>query len=136
MPKLSHQMTSGRLLKWLKRPGDAIAMYEVLMEVETDELVEPVFKVGDFAGKVTLLVESQEEGYLAEVLVEQGPASIAVGTPLATFVEREESVQALKAAGGYQCPTTNVYDDTQSNVPVLTWQSYLKSTKRTIKCMG
>ena len=46
MPKLSHQMQSGRLVKWHKRAGDRVAMYDILCEVETEELVESVFKVG------------------------------------------------------------------------------------------
>ena len=134
MPKLSHQMQSGRLVKWHKRAGDRVAMYDILCEVETEELVESVFKVrspllqlrprscgtaiawkltarciaggaqpecsvphanpmqtpclscisepvsrlhapcaltqvGDFAGTVSLLVESQEEGFIAQILV-------------------------------------------------------------------
>ena len=109
MPKLSHQMQSGRLVKWHKRAGDRVAMYDILCEVETEELVESVFKVrspllrlwphsrgnpmqtpclscisepvsrlhapcaltqvGDFAGTISLLVESQEEGFIAQILV-------------------------------------------------------------------
>ena len=45
LPKLSHEMTKGRLVRWLKRPGDRIELYDILMEVETEELVENVFKV-------------------------------------------------------------------------------------------
>eukprot|EP00798_Chlamydomonas_sp_ICE-L_P014121 gene14121-20075_t len=59
----------GSLVKWLKKKGDPVALYDIICEVETDELVEEVFKVGDFAGNVTLLVESQEEGILADILV-------------------------------------------------------------------
>ena len=44
-PKLSHEMSMGRLVRWLKQPGDRIEMYDILMEVETEELVENVFKV-------------------------------------------------------------------------------------------
>lgn len=57
MPQLSPHMVSGYVRKWLKKPGDAIATYDVVMEVNTDTLSEEAYKVGDFAGTVTMLVE-------------------------------------------------------------------------------
>mmetsp|Transcript_23742 Transcript_23742/g.52089 ORF Transcript_23742/g.52089 Transcript_23742/m.52089 type:complete len:222 (+) Transcript_23742:63-728(+) len=137
MPKLSHTMTKGRLVKWLKQEGDPIAMYDVLMEVETEELVEEVFKVEDFAGKVTLLVEAHEEGFLAKKLVPEGGSLVAVGAPVGLMVTSEEALALLRKAGAnYACPTTDVYDDSQPQVQVLPWQSFLKSGKRQVKCMG
>lgn len=56
LPKLSHTMTSGRLVKWHKQPGDAIAAYDVIMEVEVENLVEEVFKVGRKAGQNETIV--------------------------------------------------------------------------------
>ena len=47
--------------------GLLCAQYDVLFEVATDELTEEVFKVGDFAGTVNLLVEAHEEGWLAAI---------------------------------------------------------------------
>lgn len=136
LPKLSHQMNAGRLVKWHKQAGDAIQMYDIIMELETDDLVEEVFKVGDFAGTVTLLVESQEEGYLGEILVKESSSPIPVGTPVATFVENLESLDEMGKSGGYLCPTTDVYDMSQPSVKVLPWQSFLKSGSRQVKCMG
>lgn len=57
LPKLSPNMTSGSVKKWLKSPGEEIATYDVIMEVDTDNLSEDAYKVGDFAGTVTMLVE-------------------------------------------------------------------------------
>ena len=57
LPQLSPHMASGKVRKWLKKPGDAIATYDVVMEVDTDNLSEEAYKVGDFAGTVTMLVE-------------------------------------------------------------------------------
>ncbi len=68
--------------------------------------------------------------------VEEGAAPITVGTPVATFVESEESLQQLREAGPPACPTTDVYDEAQPSVPVLPWQSFLKAGSRTVKCMG
>lgn len=40
--------------------------YDVVCEVATHGLVESAYAVGDFAGEVTLLVESQEDGVLTQ----------------------------------------------------------------------
>jgi pyruvate/2-oxoglutarate dehydrogenase complex dihydrolipoamide acyltransferase (E2) component len=37
MPKLSDTMEEGRILRWLKQPGDAVKIGDVLAEVETDK---------------------------------------------------------------------------------------------------
>ena len=37
MPALSPTMTEGKLAKWLKREGDAVASGDVLAEIETDK---------------------------------------------------------------------------------------------------
>ncbi|KAG1675412.1 hypothetical protein FOA52_012331 [Chlamydomonas sp. UWO 241] len=136
LPALSHRMTHGRLVKWHKRPGDCVAYYDVLMEVEVDDLVEAEFKVGDFAGTVTLLVESQEEGFLAQILVPEGPDAVRVGAPVATFCDTAEGAAAAAAPGAPTLPTTDVYDESQPHVNVLPWQSFLKTSTREVKCMG
>ena len=57
MPQLSPHMQSGKVSKWLKNPGEEIGMYDVVFEVDTETLSEEAYKVGDFAGSVTMLVE-------------------------------------------------------------------------------
>ena len=37
MPKLSDTMEEGKILRWLKHPGDKIARGEAIAEVETDK---------------------------------------------------------------------------------------------------
>ena len=37
MPKLSDTMEEGKILKWLKRPGEPVAIGEIIAEVETDK---------------------------------------------------------------------------------------------------
>lgn len=54
--------------------------------------------------------------------------------PIGVVVESEEDVGAVAQA--YQPPTTDVYDEAQPEVKVLTWQSYLKTGERQVKCMG
>src|SRR5262249_2978351 len=58
MPKLSDTMEEGKILKWLKHPGDRIAIGDVLAEVETD--------------KANMELEAFDEGVLSEVRIDEG----------------------------------------------------------------
>ncbi len=70
MPKLSDTMEEGKILRWLKKLGEAVAVGDVLAEVETD--------------KADMEIESEAEGVLAKILVEEG-GSVAVGQKIAVL---------------------------------------------------
>lgn len=120
-------MEVGIVVKWLKKEGDAIDMYDLLCEVSTDTLVTAEFKEGAFAGTVNLLIESQEYGVLSRVLVQEGQC-VKVGTPIAVVAEGPGSPPSVMASD-YLCETSDVYDAAQPQVKVLTWQSYLAGPK-------
>jgi len=69
LPKLGADMTEGRLVEWLKKPGEPIARGDVIAVVETD--------------KANIEVESWVPGTMEKILVEPGPDWMPVGTPLA-----------------------------------------------------
>ncbi len=79
MPKMGDAMEEGTLLKWLKAAGDEIAEGDPIAEIETD--------------KVTLEIEAQEDGFLTNVLIEEG-AVAAIGTVIATIGTKDEVGQA------------------------------------------
>ena len=58
MPKLGESVTEGTIGKWLKQPGDTVAKYDLLVEVQTD--------------KVNTEIPSPVSGTLKEVKVEEG----------------------------------------------------------------
>jgi pyruvate dehydrogenase E2 component (dihydrolipoamide acetyltransferase) len=58
MPALSDTMSNGRLVKWIKKPGDAVHKGDVIAEVETD--------------KAVMEVEAFQDGYLSGPLAEEG----------------------------------------------------------------
>lgn len=60
-------------------PCGAVLCCAVLMEVETDSLTEEVFKVGEFAGTVGLLIESQVRGVAGSGRGEGGAANVRYG---------------------------------------------------------
>jgi pyruvate dehydrogenase E2 component (dihydrolipoamide acetyltransferase) len=70
MPKLSDTMEEGKILRWLKHPGDKIARGEAIAEVETD--------------KADMVLESFEEGVLEQIKLNEGD-SAPVGAVIATL---------------------------------------------------
>ncbi|GLC33451.1 hypothetical protein PLESTM_000072600 [Pleodorina starrii] len=107
MPKLSHSMTHGRVLKWHVSEGSPVAVYDVIATVETETLVEEAYRLDQFAGKVSLLVESQEEGFVARLLAAEGE-EVPVGRPIALLCEDADEVQAV--SGGADCWLQRVRD--------------------------
>ena len=69
MPRLGADMTAGKVVAWLKRPGERIKRGDIIAIVETD--------------KANVDVESFVEGVLEKILVEPGGEALPVGTPLA-----------------------------------------------------
>jgi len=70
MPKLSDTMEEGKILKWIKHPGDKVAIGDVIAEVETD--------------KANMELEAYDEGVLSEVRVQEGQ-SAPVGAVIAVL---------------------------------------------------
>ena len=89
MPKLSDQMTEGKIAEWLKQEGDEIKAGDVVAQVETE--------------KATLDVEAFESGVLIGLVVKAGE-SAPVGQPIAWIGARGEKVPAAEAAASSAAP--------------------------------
>jgi pyruvate dehydrogenase E2 component (dihydrolipoamide acetyltransferase) len=83
MPRLSDTMEEGTIVAWHKKPGDAVAVGDILVEIETD--------------KATMEYEAYEAGTLAEILLHEG-AVAAIGTPIALLDSGSTSVTHEAAA--------------------------------------
>ncbi|KAI8802099.1 2-oxoacid dehydrogenases acyltransferase-domain-containing protein [Cladochytrium replicatum] len=81
MPALSPTMTQGNIGKWQKKIGDQINPGDILCEIETD--------------KAQMDFECQEEGYLAQILIQSGEKDVPVNKPIAVFVESQDLVSAF-----------------------------------------
>jgi len=66
VPQLSESVAEATLLQWKKKPGDAVALDEILIEIETD--------------KVVLEVPAPAEGVLAQVVKDDGSTVVAEET--------------------------------------------------------
>lgn len=84
MPALSSTMSEGKIVSWLKSPGDQVSAGEAIMVVESD--------------KADMDVEAFEDGYLAAILTEEGEMA-DVGAPVGILVEEESQVQAVQDGG-------------------------------------
>jgi pyruvate dehydrogenase E2 component (dihydrolipoamide acetyltransferase) len=89
MPKLSPTMEEGVLAAWHKKEGDAIAVDDLLAEVETD--------------KATMEFRAFDKGTLLKILVEPG-AKVLLGQPVAIVGEKGEDASALAAKAGSGAP--------------------------------
>ena len=89
MPKMGESITEGRILKWVKSPGDSVDRDETILEIATD--------------KVDTEVPAPNAGVLVKIMAEEGD-TVEVGTPIAVIetdaenAEVEESGSASEAA--------------------------------------
>ena len=83
MPALSPTMTDGNLAKWLKAEGEAIAIGDVIAEIETD--------------KATMEVEAVDEGVLAKILVPEGSENVAVNAVIGLILQEGEDAAAVES---------------------------------------
>src|SRR5260370_29695345 len=93
MPKLSDTMEEGKIIRWLKHPGDQIHHGDALAEVETD--------------KADMVMESFEEGILAEIRLKEGE-SAHVGATIAVLHAAGESAESSAARAAAEVPEAKV----------------------------
>ncbi|MBW4528127.1 MAG: 2-oxo acid dehydrogenase subunit E2 [Phormidium tanganyikae FI6-MK23] len=81
MPALSSTMTEGKIVSWVKSPGDKVEKGETVVVVESD--------------KADMDVESFYEGYLATIVTPAGE-SAPVGSAIALLAETEAEIEIAK----------------------------------------
>jgi len=78
MPRMSDTMEQGRIVRWLKKPGDHVEKGEPLAEIETD--------------KAVVQLESYETGTLEKILLPEGE-SAPIGRPIAQIATGREAAE-------------------------------------------
>lgn len=103
MPALSSTMTEGKIVSWVKSPGEKVAKGETVVVVESD--------------KADMDVESFYEGYLAVILVNAGEEA-TVGAPIAFIAETEAEIQEAQAKATTKSGTQAEPKPTPQAIPV------------------
>ena len=85
MPALSSTMTEGKIVSWLKKPGDKINKGESVVVVESD--------------KADMDVESFNEGILGSIVTAEG-GTANVGEPIGFIAETEAEIEEAKGRAG------------------------------------
>jgi pyruvate dehydrogenase E2 component (dihydrolipoamide acetyltransferase) len=83
MPALELAQETGKVLRWLKRPGDTVRKGEPIVEIETD--------------KVTVEIEAPAAGTLRDVSAQEGDV-VPVGTTIALIFAAGETGGSAAAA--------------------------------------
>ena len=102
MPALSSTMTEGKIVEWLKKPGDKVGRGESVLVVESD--------------KADMDVESFNEGYLAAVLMPAG-STAPVGETIGLVVETEAEIAEASAISASVSTTRPMVSPTGAVLP-------------------
>ncbi|KGG12996.1 Dihydrolipoamide acetyltransferase component of pyruvate dehydrogenase complex [Prochlorococcus sp. MIT 0601] len=102
MPALSSTMTEGKIVEWLKKPGDKVGRGEAVLVVESD--------------KADMDVESFQDGFLAAVLMPDG-GTAPVGETIGLIVETEGEIADVQAKNPTNQPAAKLpkQEGTQSS---------------------
>ena len=95
MPALSSTMTEGKIVEWLKNPGDKVERGESVLVVESD--------------KADMDVESFQDGYLAAVLMPAG-STAPVGETIGLIVENEDEIASVQEQNKGNQPEVSTSD--------------------------
>ncbi len=108
MPALSSTMTEGKIVSWVKSPGDKVEKGETVVVVESD--------------KADMDVETFYEGFLAHIIVEAGETA-PVGSAIAFIAETEAEIEQAKSlanSGGVATTTTSSPEPIPATASVAT----------------
>ncbi len=104
VPTLGESVTEATVATWFKKPGEAVAVDEMLCELETD--------------KVTVEVPAPAAGVMGEIVAAEGD-TVGVDALLATIVAGEGAAPAPAAAPAAAAPAAGGGDAVDVMVPTL-----------------
>jgi 2-oxoglutarate dehydrogenase E2 component (dihydrolipoamide succinyltransferase) len=84
MPKMGESIQEGKILRWMKKPGDKIDLDESILEISTD--------------KVDSEIPSPAAGYLSKIVVPEGE-TVEVGTIIAVVETDKAALKVDESTG-------------------------------------
>lgn len=102
VPQLSESVAEATMLNWKKKPGEAVAVDEILIEIETDKVVLEV--PAPSAGVLSEIIQGDGATVVADQLIAkidtEGKAGAAAAAPAAAAPAPAAPAAAPAAAGG------------------------------------
>lgn len=132
MPALSDTMESGRLLRWLKRPGEAVEKGDAVAEIETDKAVMEMeaFHSGTLIGP---LVAEDQDYPVGETLAWIGDEASAQAGPEQARGKDEKEGKGSKEKAGPSEPQTAAEPEgpPAAETPAVHQEGVARTTKET-----
>ena len=113
MPKLSPTMEEGVLSAWHKKEGDAVAVDDLLAEVETD--------------KATMEFRAFDKGTLLKILVAAG-SNVKLGQPVAILGAAGEDVTQISPAAGPTAVAADAAPKTEAAPAASSWTNEMPAS--------
>ncbi len=117
MPALSSTMTEGKIVEWLKNPGDKVERGESVLVVESD--------------KADMDVESFHDGFLASIVMPAG-TSAPVGETIGLIVETADEIAAVQAKAPSSLSSQSASQERESSLPEIQGQQSTVDSSKTI----
>ncbi len=92
MPKLSDAMETGKVIKWLKKEGEAVKGGDVILEIETD--------------KANVEIEAFGTGILRKIVIPEG-GQVPVGDLIGVIADPSEDISSVAAAPARPAPAAS-----------------------------
>ncbi|QBY53574.1 2-oxoglutarate dehydrogenase complex dihydrolipoyllysine-residue succinyltransferase [Cupriavidus oxalaticus] len=113
VPQLSESVAEATMLNWKKKPGEAVAQDEILIEIETDKVVLEV--PAPSAGVLSIIVKNDGDTVVADEIIAKidteatagaaAPAAAAPAPAAAAPAPAAAAAAAPAAAGGVAMPS-------------------------------
>ncbi|AQV94579.1 dihydrolipoamide succinyltransferase [Cupriavidus necator] len=110
VPQLSESVAEATMLNWKKKPGEAVAQDEILIEIETDKVVLEV--PAPSAGVLSIIVKNDGDTVVAEEIIAKidteataGAAAPAAAAPAPAAAAPAPAAAAPAAAGAVAMPS-------------------------------
>lgn len=115
MPRLTHDMDTGVIVRWLKKEGQAIKTGDDLLEIETN--------------KAVTILTAEQNGILGNILFSEGD-SVPIGTTIAYLFE-SDAERIAHATGGIQ---SAVSQEEKGNIKVPSSRVEINETQK-VSCL-
>src|SRR5262249_29081722 len=104
VPQLSESVAEATLLQWKKKPGEAVAVDEILIEIETDKVVLEV--PAPQAGVIAQIVKNDGDTVVSDEVIAKIDTEGKAGVPTEEVKAAPQATAPAPAAAAAAAPST------------------------------